>query len=108
MKELRLFGNMIEKLCKEQSVSYEMLCEKLNCTISQLSDLLKGCVVPTFKQLESISELFQTTIETLLAGDNEHYEKTVVSCMAEFKDPDAREEILDIIENYAELATVVN
>ena len=107
MKDMRLFGNMLEKLYKEKSMSEDILCKKLNCTKDRFYSILSGCVMPTFEQLDSMAEMFQTTVEALLAGDSEHYETTIVHCMHEFNDPNAREDILDIIESYVELAAAV-
>ena len=107
MRDMRLFGNNLEKLCKEETVSEEVLCAKLNCTKARPYGMYKGFVMPTFDQLDSLAEVFQTTVKALLDGNIEHYNTTVVSCMGELSNPDGREEILDIIESYVELASSV-
>ena len=107
MEDLRLFGNMLEKLILDKGIMLYDLCEKLDCTKDILNRLIKGCVMPTFEQLNIMTEMFQISPEKLLAGDREHYEATVVHYMYGFKNCEGREEILDIIENYAKLASAV-
>ena len=107
MEDLRLFGNMLEKLISENDISHDFLCEKLDCSKELLYRLLKGCVLPTFEQLDTLSGIFNVTADELLSGDRNHYEASVVHYMYDFKRPGSREEILDIIENYAELASAV-
>ena len=107
MEELRLFGNMIEKLKNDRGITNELLCKSLNCTTDMLNKLIKGCVAPTFEQLDKLAEIFRVTSEELLLGDRKFYEKSVVHCMNDFSNPANREEILDIIEDYAKLASVV-
>jgi len=107
MERTRLFGNMISKLSNEKSISYDQLCQKLECTEARLYALLEGCVMPTFEELEKLSEVFEHTPKELLAGNRDYYESTVVHCMNEFKDSKAREEILDIIEGYVKLVSAV-
>ena len=107
MERARLFGNMISKLSNERSISYDLLCQKLKCTEERLYALLNGCAMPTFVELQKLSEVFEHTPEELLIGNRDHYEATVVNCMNEFKDSKAREEILDIIEGYVKLVSAV-
>ena len=107
MERMRIFGNMISKLSDEQHISSDSLCQILDCSEERLYALLNGCTMPTFEELEIFSEIFGHTPEELLAGDRSHYESTVVHCMNEFRDPNAREEILDIIEGYVKLVTAV-
>lgn len=107
MEDMRLFGNMIGKLCKDKSVSYDYLCEELNCTKERFYAFLNGCAMPTFDQLNKLSKIFKLTPEELLAGDRDHYDATVVHCMNEFKNSKNREDILDIIEDYVKLASAV-
>ena len=107
MENLRVFGNMVEKLSDEKGINHNSLCENLNCTIDVLYGILKGCIVPTIDQINKLAEIFHIAPEILLAGDREHYEQTVVHCMHDFSNTSNREEILDIIENYATLASVL-
>jgi len=107
MEDLRIFGNMVEKLSNEEGITPKILCENLNCTIDVFYELIKGYIVPTVDQLNKLAEMFKTTPEALLTGDREHYEQTVVHCMHDFSNTSNREEILDIIENYATLASVL-
>jgi len=107
MEDLRIFGNMVEKLSNDREITYNTLCENLNCTVDVLYGLLKGCIVPTGEQLNKLAEIFKVTPDVLLTGDREYYEESVVHCMHKFTISSNREELLDIIENYATLASVV-
>ena len=107
MEDLRLFGNMVEKLSNDNDITHRFLCENLNCTSDIVYGLLKGVIVPTTDQLNKLAEILKVTPEFLLAGDREHYEQSVVHCMNDFNNTSNREEILNIIENYATLASLV-
>ncbi|MCL2046329.1 MAG: hypothetical protein FWG88_08085 [Oscillospiraceae bacterium] len=108
MDRMRLFGNMISKLSNDMNITLDYIGKELNCTEERLYSLLNGITIPTFNELEVLSNIFSTTPEILLAGDKSHYESTVVHCMNEFKNPQAREDILDIIENYVKLVSIIN
>ena len=107
MERMRIFGNMISKLSDEQHISNDSMCQKLDCTEERLYALLSGCTMPTYEELELLSDVLGQTPEDLLAGDLNHYKSTVVHCMNEFRNPKAREEILDIIEGYVKLVSAV-
>ncbi|MCL2627853.1 MAG: helix-turn-helix domain-containing protein [Oscillospiraceae bacterium] len=107
MEDLRVFGNMLEKLRNENDITNDALCEKLDCTKEVLINLLKGCVVPTTDQLVVLADVFNVTPEELFLGDRDHYEASVVHYMYDFKSPEAREKILDIIESYSKLVSGV-
>ena len=107
MENLRVFGNMVEKLSNDREITHDTLREKLNCNVDVLYGLLKGYIVPTGDQLNKLAEIFKVKPDLLLAGDKEYYEESVVHCMHKFTSSSNREELLDIIENYATLASVV-
>lgn len=103
MKEMRLIGNMAQKLSETHQYSDEEICNSLDCTMEQYQSFLNGRVFLAFDQLEKLADLFKVTIEELLAGDNDYYEQNVVHCMGEFEDTNNREMILDIIHDYLTL-----
>lgn len=103
MEDMRILGNMIEKLAAEQHVTSDDLGALLQCTSEQVARLFKGRLFLTFDQLTAVSEHLKVSIDTLLAGDRENYCHTVVHCMGEFSDEANREEILDIIDDYLDL-----
>jgi len=107
MVDLRVFGNMVEKLSNDMEITYTTLCENLNCTVDVLYGLLKGYIVPTGDQLNKLAEILKVTSDVLLTGDKEYYEESVVHCMHKFTTSSNREELLDIIESFATLTSVV-
>ena len=107
MKEMRLIGNMVQKLSKEREINDDSMCEKLDCTMNQYQSFLNGRMFLSFKQLEMLANYFGITIDSLLDGDCEYYEKNIVHCMGNFENLDNRETILDIIDDYLSLKTSV-
>lgn len=107
MKDMRILGNHIQQLAQDESKSEETICSLLNCTALQLQKVYKGLLFPTFEQLESLAEYFVLSVDALLDGNQAHYESTVVHCMGEFDHAENREMILDIIEDYLKLQSVV-
>ena len=107
MKDMRILGNMIEKLAADRKVPAEELAKQIRCTPGQVAQLFKGRLLLAFDQLDALAAYFQVPVDTLLNGDPEHYQKTVVDCMGEFSDEKHREEILDIIDDYLDLCRAV-
>lgn len=108
MKSMRVLGSMIEKMAHEHQCTLADMGQVLDCTIDQVKAMYKGRVFPSFPQLEQLASRFSTTVDVLLAGDEEHYEKNVVHCMGNFDRPENREYILDIIDDYLRLKDAVN
>ena len=103
MEDMRILGNMIEKLAAEQHVTADALGALLQCTPEQVARLFKGRLFLTFDQLTALLERLRVSVDTLLAGDRENYRQTVVHCMGEFSDEANREKVLDIIDDYLDL-----
>lgn len=108
MKEMRLIGNMVGKLAIENKYDDSYMCDFLECTKKQYQSFLSGRLFLTFEQLEKLANLFKITIEVLMNGDHCYYEKNIVHCMGEFENPDNREMILDIIDDYLSLRSSQN
>lgn len=100
MRNARITGNFIEKRIAELHLDTIIVAKKLGYTNEQFCKLLKGYTLATYKQLVVLSGILETTVEKLLQGDREHYDKTVVHCMNSFDNTENREKILDIIDQY--------
>lgn len=108
MQSARMFGNYVNFLAEEKCLPHSDLSRILECSELQLESLLKGRAYASFAQVSKLAELFQTTVEELLAGDPNHYNKTVVHCMNAFQNPDNREKILDFIDDYVDVVNAVD
>lgn len=105
MKDLRLLGNMIKKLSQEQHVKLE---SALGWSEDQVAAIFDGRVFPSFHELEKLASIFKVSVPELLHGDESYYEQNVVHCMGSFENPDNREAILDIIDDYIMLQKAVH
>lgn len=108
MKGMRMLGNMIQKLAQEQGKTLEDMSRLLECRTEQVRGVYKGLLFLSFSQLEKVAEYLGVTVNVLLEGDIDHYEKTVVHCVGEFTNPENREKILDIIDDYISLKNAVD
>lgn len=110
VKNMRVLGDMIEKLACETyggSAAREELSCVLDCTPDQVSQVCQGRLFLSFPQLSRLAEQLHTTVDALLAGDENHYRENVVHCMGQFEREENREEILDIIDDYLRLKSSV-
>ena len=105
MKELRLLGSMIKKLCEEKHVCIE---NELSWTKDQAAAVFDGRVFPSFPELNRMAELFGVPVSEILQGDEAFYGKNVVHCMGAFENPENREKILDIIDDYLVLMDAIH
>ncbi|MFI3170247.1 MAG: helix-turn-helix transcriptional regulator [Faecalibacterium sp.] len=108
MRNARIMGNFIEKKANELSLSHADLSGLLGCSTAQVQALFKGQVLTSYNQLTVLAEKFQVSVETLIKGDPAHYESTVVHCMNTFDNPENREKILDIIDQYLDVYNAVS
>ena len=107
MKDMRIFGNMIEKLTLEKNDTSQKLGELLGCPEEQILALYKGLIFPSFEQLDQLATHFEVTIDEILSGDEAYYKQNVVHNMGQFEDSENREKILDIIDDYLSLKSAV-
>lgn len=103
MQKARMLGNCVEYLARKKEISTEKLCTVLQCDQTSLLSFLKGRYMASFSQLESLATALEVSVAQLLKGDAEHYEKSVVHCMNQFSDPENREKILDLIDDYLDV-----
>lgn len=103
MQSVRMLGNYVFNLAKDQGVENSRLAEILDCSEQQVVAFFKGRLFVSFSQLLSLADTLNVSVDALLAGDEESYNKSVVHCMNDFSDPANREFILDIIDDYIDL-----
>ncbi len=103
MKEMRLMGNLVQKLSDDAKLDINFMCQHLDCTENQYHSFLSGRLFLSVNQLEKLASLFNITVDKLMDGDEECYERNIVHCMGEFEDSNNREKILDIIDDYLTL-----
>lgn len=108
MFEMRRFGNMVQKVATDKTISNEQLAQKLNLVESDIRLLFKGKLYLSMTQLDTLTEVLGVDADTLLDGDDEFYEKNVVHCMTAFSDENNREMILDFIDAYLDVYEAAN
>lgn len=108
MQRARMLGNYIQELAEKKDVSISDLSALLDCEEHQVKSLLKGRSFATFQQLSALAERFGVSVTDLLDGDEVYYNRTVVHCMNHFQNPQNRETILDIIDDYMDILDAVD
>ena len=103
MKSARVLGNYVQKLASEQNVTILELSALMNCSEQQVKSFFKGRFFASFRQLEVLAHEFGIKISELMQGDESYYNKTVIDCMEDFQNPEARESILDIIDDLMDI-----
>ena len=107
MKNMRILGNMIQKLSSEEQVSAAELGEIIHCPAEQVAQLFKGRLLLGLDQLSAVADRFRVSLDELMDGDVNYYRETIVDCMGGFSHDENLEEILDIIDDYLDLRTAV-
>lgn len=103
MKNARVLGNYVQKLATEQNVTVPELSVLMNCSEQQVKAFFKGRFFASFRQLQILARKFDVKVSELIQGDESYYNKTVVECMEDFQNPEARESILDIIDDLMDI-----
>ena len=107
MQEARMLGNYVKHLADAKGLSTSDLGRILGCSETQVYSFIKGRLFASFSQMDSLAQALDTTVERLLVGDAVSYNATVVHCMNDFDDVSKREDILDLIDNYIDIADAV-
>lgn len=108
MQKARMLGNYLRQLAAEQGVTVAELGTLLGCSERQVNALFAGRGLPTFEQISALAGRFNVSVEKLLAGDIESYNRTIAHCMNQFQDVGKREEVLDIIDDYMDIVDALN
>ena len=78
-----MLGENLKILRKQKGLSQETLAQQLNVVRQTVSKWEKGLSVPDAEMLNTISELFEVPVSTLLGSTIEEPEKTSGSAMEE-------------------------
>lgn len=108
MKKARMLGNYVSHLANDKQLSVSDLGKILDCEENHVELFLKGRMFFSFNQVANLSKALNVSVGDLLAGNEELYSNTVVHCMHKFSDPNNREMILDLIDDYVDVLNAVN
>ena len=108
MQEARMLGNYVEHLAAQKGLSISDLSKLLVCDERQVCSFLKGRAYASFEQLSTLAKALDTSVAVLLQGNEATYSASVVHCMNDFDNPQNREEILDLIDDYVDILEAVN
>ena len=100
---MRKFGNMIQMRMQENQTTNEELAQALHLEEAEVRMLYKGRLYLSLEQLNSLSVFLNEDLESLMAGDEDYYDKKMVHCMTAFSDVQNREMILDFIDSYLDV-----
>ena len=107
MKENRMLGNYAENLAIKKKISEYDLAMRLGCTPEQIHAFYKGRYYLSFDQLVKLAKTLDVSVQELLAGDEEQYDRTAVHYDGEFKKVENREKIMDLIHSYLDIVNAV-
>jgi transcriptional regulator with XRE-family HTH domain len=94
---------MIQMQMEEKQLSNEELARVLKLEESEVHMLYKGRLYLSLEQLNALSIFLNESIDMLIEGNEEYYNKNVVHCMTAFSDNNNRELILDFIDSYMDI-----
>ena len=99
MKEARMLGMMIQKNAVNANISKAESMEIFHCNEKQMQRIMQRRVFPSYGELKQFAERSGTTVSAIFDGDEEYYDKHIIPhCYGEFRNKEAREEVLDIID----------
>lgn len=107
MQQARMLGNYVDSLARSKGISIHTISQEIHCSEDKVKSFLKGRAFLSFDQLTALSRLVGASFSDLIHGDEATYNATVVHCMNEFEDPQKREEILDLIDDYLDVANAM-
>ena len=107
MKEIRKLGNYAENLAREKRISEYDLAMRLGCTPKQIHAFYKGRYYLSFDQLAKLADVLCVSMQELLIGNEDQYNKTVVHYDGIFKKEENREKIMDLIHFYLDVSDAV-
>lgn len=88
---------------KERKISNSYICSLLNCSEPELNRFLEGRLFFSYKQIRVLAAALNLSVEELLNGGEEIYNKNYTRNYGSFRNNDNREQILDIIDNYIDI-----
>ena len=108
MQQARMLGYRVQKIANSCNVSPLELSEVIGCNEVQMKSFFKGRAYISFEQLSLLADALNVNVTSLLIGDEEGYNSSVVHCMNGFDNPNNREIILDIIDEYMDILDSVS
>lgn len=103
MQEARMIGFRVDKYAISKNISHAELSSIIGCNETQFKSFVKGRAFVSFNQLSLLAKHLGVEIASLLSGNEEEYNQSVVHCMNKFSDNNNREKILDIIDDYMDV-----
>lgn len=105
MTSIRVLGNNIRLLLNENGTSIEKFANALNYSCFDVKKLLDGRLLTTQGDINDIANYFNIPIEELLICKDESLYKGKGSmvCTSNFKCPENKEKVLDILDMYCGL-----
>lgn len=107
MTNARMLGNYVAYLAKIHKISNSDLSNLVGCTEHQLDMFLRGRAFLSYSKLQKLSNYFGISVEELLVGNQDIYNQAVVHCVKQFNNGNNRELILDIIDQYIDIADAI-
>ena len=105
MEKARKVGNYIEWAVKENGLSSSYIVEEIGVTENQLEQFYKGRLFLSYSQLVKLAGMLNLAVGEVLKGNHPSYEE---SFSDKFDNPQNREMILDIIDNYMDIVEAIN
>ncbi len=99
MSYAREVGFAVKQLANTEEKK-QQLREALGYSAQELEKLFAGRLYITGFDLDTISKVCGVSPESIVEPDPEAYHAGVVHCMTQFKNPENREKVLDLIDAY--------
>lgn len=107
MQKARRMGAHIKYLAEQKGVSNKELASVLGCTETNVLEFYQGWVYPSYGQMLALSKKLNVSINEIVNPNEALYNSLMEEELGEFSDVNNREKILDIIENYYDLAKAI-
>jgi len=104
MTSLRKLGYQVSVFLKSNSFSNEKAADASGLSENQIQRLLEGRFFVSIEQLRKIAALkIGTNVSSFLSEPSESNYPEMIHCMSEFKKTSDCDDILDLIDAYADL-----
>ena len=98
-----MIGNTVRNKASKKGFTASELGASIGCSEDLIQLFFDGRTLLSFDKLEEISNIIDVPFETIIEGDEDEYDKTIVHCMNRFSNSDNREYILDLIDGYLDV-----
>ena len=102
MKPARVLGFNILMAARKANISDTELSQLIGCSENDVKRIYAGRLYMSFQQLATIANHTNTNVSTLLTN-NSDYDAFCEKQFGKFSNPDNREKIFDIIDDYIDL-----